>query len=654
MTKFISEFDKMLAKLNTLMMATTICTTSSVIAQNGTDTDWRAYGAENGSTHYSSLTQINSSNVDQLELAWTWRADSLTPSPQSSSQTTPLMVNGILYFSMEERRIVVAADAGTGETLWLYRLDEGERFEKAPRKVHRGVSYWTDNNGDERIIFATPGFQLVSLNAHTGVPISNFGNQGIVDMMSELDLDFFDDAVGRIGNSSPVVVVKDTVIVGPAMGRVNKANVKGDVIAFDVRTGKRRWIFHTIPRSGEYGNESWLNGSSEYTGNTGIWGPFSADDEAGILYLSIEAPTNDVYGGARHGDNLFSSSLVAVSVENGERLWHFQLVHHDIWDYDNPAHPLLMNLKGVNGKKIPAVIQVTKQGYAYVFNRINGEPIWPIVETPVPQTEVPGERTSLTQPIPSLPPAFEFQGVKEEYLIDFTPALRAEAVAAISNYTKGPLFTPPSLVSTINKGTLTLPGFGGGANWSSAAADIENQLLFVPSQTNPAVIGLAPNIPVQKNDPNYSDYHMTGSVPKLESGLPLFKPPYGRITAYNMQTGTIIWQIPNGDTPKKIRDLLEKVGVNDMQATGSPSHAGLLVTGSLLFSGEGSRGQPKLHAYDKLTGKELWQTTLPSGPQTGLPMTYLHKGKQYIVMAVNGNGADQTGQAAQLVAYRLP
>jgi len=653
--RLISHYFHVLRLTRLLFPATIfllICNSLPARAQHGAATDWPAYGGDPGSTRYSALDQIQASNVQNLEVAWIWKADSLLPNAQTSSQTTPLMVNGVLYFSMDQRRYVIAADAGTGETLWIYRPDEGARFDAAPRKIHRGVSWWSDGKGDDRIVFATPGFQLIALDAHTGRPVESFGKGGIVDMIEALDLDFQGDVLGRLGNSSPVVVANDTIVIGAAMGRLNKVNAKGDVLAFDARTGQRKWAFHTIPRSGEFGYESWLNGSAEYTGNAGVWGPFSVDPELNLVYLAVEAPTNDVYGGARHGDNLFSSTLVAVDLQTGVRKWHFQMVHHDIWDYDNPAHPILVNLT-VDGKPVKAVVQVTKQAYAYVFNRETGEPVWPIIETPVPQTSVPGEWTSRTQPIPSKPPGFDVQGITEDDLVDFNAALRLAAMAALENYTTGPMYTPPSLVSATNKGTYVAPGFGGGANWTSGGADPETGYVYVSSITSPAVIGLAPVLPARPDDPDYADYRMSGGAPEMPSGIDPLKPPYGRITAYNMNQGEIAWQVPNGGTPPEVQARFDAIGLTNIPPTGSRSQAGLLVTKSLLIAGEGARGQPVLHAYDKKTGANLWSTPMPSGPQSGLPMTYLHEGRQYIVMAVNGNAPGETGKAAQLVAWRL-
>src|SRR5438445_726211 len=507
-------------------------------AKNG---EWRFYGGELGSTRYSPLDQINRDNIKDLKVAWTWKSDSLLPNPQIGSETTPIMVNGVLYFTMDQRRYVIAADAGTGETLWIYRPNEGDRFTYAPRKVHRGVSYWTDGRGDERIAFATPGFQLVELNAKTGVPVSSFGKDGIVDLFKELDLDYKGDPMGKIGNSSPVVISHDTVIVGPALtpgGRVNKSNVKADIMAFDARTGKKKWGFHPIPRKGEPGYETWLNGSAEYTGNAGMWGPYSVDPALGYAYLPIEAPTNAVYGGDRPGANLFADTLVCVQIETGKVVWYRQLIHHDVWDYDMPAHPILLDIN-VNGRPIKAVVQLTKQAFAYVLDRVTGQPVWPMEERPVPQSDVPGERNSPTQPFPTKPPAFDVQGLTTNDLIDFTPALRAKAIEAIKSFRTGPIYTPGSLGQAPGgtRGTISVPGFGGGANWESGAADPETGFVYVGSVTGPSVIALT------RPQPNtQTASYVSGDglgLPRID-GLPLLKPPYGRITAYDMNKGEIV------------------------------------------------------------------------------------------------------------------
>jgi quinoprotein glucose dehydrogenase len=614
-------------------------------ARNG---EWRAYGAEEASTRYSPLDQITRDNVKNLEVAWTWKFDNYGSAAQTATtETTPLMVGGKLYFTAGQRRTVVAADPGTGETIWTWRPDEGARFDAAPRKVHRGVAYWSSGQ-DERIVVVTPGFQLVSLDAKTGRPVQGFGQAGVVDLFKELDNDSGLDPTGKIGNSSPPVISNDVIVVGPALtpgGRVNIANVKGDIMGFDVRTGRKLWTFHTIPREGEPGFETWLGDSAQYTGNAGIWGPFSADPALGYVYLSIESATNDVYGGHRPGNNLYSGSLVCLDIKTGKMIWYQQLVHHDIWDYDMPPHPILVDLT-VDGKPVKAVVQFTKQAFAYVFDRTNGRPVWPLVERPVPQTDVPGEWTSPTQPFPSKPPAFDQQGITHDDLIDFTPELRAEAIKAIEQFKIGPIYTPGTLaVEGKHRGTIVVPGLGGGANWPSGAADPETGFLYVGSATNPGLIGLSKNKPEVTNVD--SDYMMGGQIPTIQ-GLRLMKPPYGRITAYDMNRGDIAWQIPNGDTPPAVKNNPALKGLT-IPKTGSGSQAGLLVTKTMLFAGEGANGQPFFHAYDKATGAEIWQTPIP-GPQTSLPMTYLHQGRQYVVVGVRG----PTGSGAQLMAFALP
>jgi quinoprotein glucose dehydrogenase len=514
--------------------------------------------------------------------------------------------------------------------------------------VHRGVGYWT-NGQEERIVLVTPGFQLVALNAKTGRPVQGFGQGGIVDLFKELDLDVPLDPTGRIGNSSPVTISNDVIVVGPALqpgGRVNISNVKGDVMAFDVRTGRKLWTFHTIPREGEKGSETWLGDSAQYTGNAGVWGPSSADPQLGYVYLNIESATNDVYGGHRPGNNLFSDSIVCLDIKTGKMIWYQQLVHHDIWDYDLPPAPILIDLT-VEGKPVRAVVQLSKQAIAYAFDRTNGQPVFGWTERKVPQTDVPKEWTSPTQPFPNKPPPFDQHGITHDDLIDFTPALRAEAIKAIEQFKIGPIYTPGTVVvEGKHRGTIVVPGLGGGANWPGGAADPETGFVYVGSATNPGVIGLTPNA-----DPKTSgvdtDYTFGGGLPTVQ-GLRLLKPPYGRITAYNMNRGEIAWQIPNGDTPPAVKNNPALKGLT-IPKTGSGSQAGLLVTKTMLFAGEGSGGQAFFHAYDKATGAEIWQTPIP-GPQTSLPMTYLHQGRQYVVLATRG----PTGSGAQLVAFALP
>jgi len=624
------------------------------VGQTGAkNNEWPAYRGDQASTAYSPADLITKDNVKNLQVAWTWKFDNYggAASETLNTETTPLMVNGVLYFTAGARRTVVAAKADTGETLWTWRPDEGARFDQAPRKVHRGVAYWTDGRDAGRIVVVTPGFQLVALDAKTGQPVPGFGKAGMVDLFTQLDNDTKLDPIGKIGNSSPPVISNDVIVVGPALtpgGRVNIANVKADIMGFDVRTGKKLWTFHTIPRDGEPGAETWLGDSRQYTGNAGIWGPFSADPQLGYVYLSVESATNDVYGGHRPGNNLYSDSIVCLDIKTGKMIWYQQLVHHDIWDYDMPPAGILIDLT-VDGKPVKAIVQLTKQAFAYVFDRTNGKPVWPWNEKPVIQTKVPKEWTSPTQPFPSKPPAFDLHGITENDLIDFTPALRAEAVKAVQSYTLGPIFTPPTLVSPTNKGTIQVPGLGGGANWPGGASDPETGFVYVGSTTTPGVVGLEPNTDHARSRVD-TDYTMSGTLPTIQ-GLRLLKPPYGRITAYNMNKGEIAWMIPNGDTPQAVKDNPALKGVN-IPKTGNASQAGLLVTKTLLFAGEGSGGGAVFHAYDKATGADVWQTAIP-GPQTSLPMTYVYQGRQYVVVGVRGS-AQGAGYGAQLMAFALP
>ncbi len=625
-------------------------------AQHGTQKgEWHYYGGDLGSTRYAPLDQIDGTNAGKLEIAWRWESRNLGPRPDFNLRATPIMVGGVLYATAGSRRSAVAIDASTGETLWIYRFDEGERGKTAPRQTSgRGVSYWTDGT-EERIIFLTPAYFMIALDARTGRPFPDFGRDGVVDLKEDLDrpVDLLKDS---IGSSSPAIVVGDVIVVGAALPAGGQPPTKemppAHVRGYDVRTGKRLWIFHTIPEPGELGNETWENDSWRYTGNVGVWTTFSADPDLGYVYLPTEAPTGDYYGGHRHGDNLFSQSLVCLDVKTGKRIWHYQTVHHDIWDYDLPAAPVLANLR-VDGREIPAVAAVTKQGFTFVFDRRTGEPLWPIEERPVLPTDVPGEKTALTQPFPSKPAPFERQGVSEDDLIDFTPELKKEALEIASTYRLGPLFNPPSLVTETKKGTLSLPGSQGGANWPGAAFDPETGILYVASSTDAQVLGMV-------HDPKTSNMdYIQGRRLKLPEGggpqgLPLFKPPWGRITAIDLNSGEHVFMIPNGDPPDYVKNHPALAGVT-LPRTGRPERAGLLVTKTLLFAGEGGGlfgmyggGGRMLRAHDKKTGEILAEIELPAN-QTGVPMTYMVGEVQYIVVAVGASD-----HPAELVALRLP
>ena len=632
-----------------LAVASVVVGTSSLWAlQGGTDGgQWRVYHGDYLGTRYSPLDQINANNFNDLEIAWRWKAENFGPNPEIKNEVTPLMIDGVLFVQAGQRRAVAAIDAGTGETLWSWRMDEGARALRAPRRNSgRGVTYWTDGAGDERIYTVTPGFHLVALDTETGAPIPTFGSQGVVDLMQNWD--GFVNPFGNLGASSPPVIYEDVVIVGPALrtGFVPpaKENTPGHVTAYDVRTGERIWTFHTVPQSeDEFGADTWLDGSIAYVGNAGVWAPFSLDEELGYVYLPVEAATSDFYGGHRHGDNVPSSSLVALDAKTGELIWHFQIVHHDIWDYDPPTAPILLDVT-IDGAPRKIVVQLTKQGLAFTFDRVTGEPIWPIEEVAVPQSDVPGEMSSPTQPIPTRPAAYDRLGVTIDDLIDFTPELRAEAARTIEGYRYGPLYTPPSLMDPNGtQGTLMVPHAVGASLWEHAAADPETGIMYVPSQTAVTVAGLV------DGGPQRSVRYISGGIggPSGPEGLPILKPPYGRITAIDMSTGEHLWLIPNGDTPDEIKNHPALQGL-DIPPTGISSKAGLLVTRSLLIGGEGWAGRPILRAYDKQSGQTLGQLDIPAN-QAGLPMTYMHEGTQFIVFSVGG-----AGHPGEFVALALP
>src|SRR5579864_6291682 len=515
------------------MMRKTSCfflvVAASVSAQSGAKNgEWRSYGGDLGHTRYSALDQINAGNFKDLEIAWRFKTDSLGPRPEYQFEGTPLMVHGTVYTTAGSRRAVVALDGATGEMLWMHSEKEGPRGNNAPRQLSgRGLAYWTDNR-EERILYVTPGYRLVALDAKTGIPVASFGNKGAVDLKLEDDQDI-DLVTGEVGLHSTPMVAKDVVIVGAAhrSGGVPRSykNVKGYVRGFDVKTGKRLWIFHTIPQPGEYGIDTWLNDSWAYTGNTGVWAQISVDEQLETVYLPVELPTGDYYGGHRPGNGLFGESLVAVDLHTGKRKWHYQLVHHGIWDMDIPCAPILADIT-INGRTVKAVAQPTKQANLYVFDRITGQPIWPIEERPVPKGDVPGEWYSPTQPFPTKPPAYDNQGVSIDSLINFTPELRAEAEKLVSKYRIGPIFTPPSVSKADGTlGTITSPGSTGGANWPGGSYDPETHKLYVYSQTAIALLGMVPSPGPQFSDMEYVQ-GVAGKEPR--NSTPMGAPPAPR------------------------------------------------------------------------------------------------------------------------------
>jgi len=611
------------------------------------DVEWPYYAGNLSSQRYSPLDQINRDNVGKLEIAWRFQTGNYGPKPEARNEATPLVIGGVLYTTVGVTRNVVAIDPKTGETLWAYRPNDGEdRYKAAPRKTSgRGLSYWTDHAGNERLFVVTPGFYLVALDPSTGRQAPGFGENGVVDLMVGVRGQVTDKT--SIGNSSPSLVIGDVVIVGPAhdvgMRPPAKTNLKGDVRGFDVHSGKLLWTFHTIPAKGEKGYETWLDGSAETASNAGVWAPMSADPELGYVYLPVEAPLADTYGGHRPGNNLYGNSLVCLEAKSGAVVWYFQMIHHDIWDWDNPTAPILMNLV-VDGKPIKAVAQITKQAFVYTFDRTNGKPVWPIEERPVGKTDVPGEVTSPTQPFPTKPPAFDRQGFTDADLIDFTPALHAEAVEGTKVFRKGPIFTPGSLADAADgtSGTLVLPSFTGGANWEGGSFDPDTSTLYVGSYTQPSVAALRP-------EPDFSNMPYIaggGAALPLLNGLPVVKPPYGRITAIDMSKGDFRWQIANGPTPKDIAENPALKGVT-IAATGRATRAVVLATKTLLFAAEGWGGAPLLRAHDKATGEVLAEIKLP-GAVGDVPMSYAIAGKQYIALSVAGE------RGAEIVALSLP
>ena len=627
--------------------------------------EWKTYGADLRNTRYAPLDQINASNFGKLEVAWRFKTDSLGPRPEFQLQGTPLVVGGRMYATGGTRRAVVALDAKTGEQLWMHSLHEGKRGEAAPRQLSgRGLAYWTDGKGDERILYVTPGYQMIALNAKNGSRISTFGKDGVVDLKLEDDQQM-DPITGEVGLHAAPVIAKNVIVIGAAHqtggAPKSKTNEKGFIRGFDVRTGKRLWIFHTIPRPGEFGNDTWLNDSWSYTGNGGVWAQMSIDEETDTVFLPVELPTGDYMGMHRPGNNLFAESIVAVDLNTGRRKWHYQLVHHGLWDMDIPCAPIIMDLV-VNGRQVKAVGQPTKQGWIYTFDRLTGQPVWPIEERPVEKGTVPGEWYAPTQPFVTKPPAYERQGVSVDDLIDFTPELRAEALKLVENYKLGPIFTPP-VVSTWPRplATLMLPSATGGANWQGGAFDPETKVFYIFTNTSITPLGLTPPaagrsdmayIQGTARDPNAAAPAAggrgagggggEGGGGLTVRGLPLVKPPYARITAIDMNKGELLWQIAHGDTPDNVKNHPALKGLN-IPRTGRQGRIGVLVTKSLVIAGEGGFNQTPngrgayLRAYDKATGNDVGAVYMPA-PQTGSPMTYMLDGTQYLTVAISGPG----------------
>jgi quinoprotein glucose dehydrogenase len=633
---------------------------------------WLTWGADSTFTRYSPLTMIGKENVRDLQVAWRWRSadrDLQTSNPlwrAGRNEETPLMVNGTLY-TITGLGLVAAIDPATGETRWVY---DPESYKVGGSGsvyfVQRGVAYWTDGTV-ERLLAGTNDAYLISIDAKTGKPDLTFGSQGKVDLLVAIP---GGSRAGRQVAARRPLVAGNVVVMGSSIndGVLNKEMPPGYVQAYDVRTGKPLWTFHTIPRAGEFGFDTWEGDSAEYSGNANVWAGIAYDPELDYVYLPSSTPTNDYYGGHRLGNNLFAETLICVEAKTGKRVWHFQAVHHGLWDYDFPATPILGDIT-VGGRRIKAVMQPSKQAFVYVFDRKTGQPVWPIEERPVPQSMVPGERTSPTQPFPTRPPAFDLQGTGEDNLIDFTPALKERARSQLKNFEHGPLFTPPS-----EKGTLILPGVVGGANWPGGAFDPETGVFYVASRMNPSLLRVAPG-----GDKSNLRYRGSGGGPgqgglpgqsatqlaelMTVDGLPLFKPPYFRVTAIDMNKGEQLWMSPLGNGPRT-HPLLKELNLPPLG--GDYQRGSVLVTKNLLFvsmSALHSRGVPErapwaqwadpadarrlIYVFDKSSGTLLRSIEL-DGLSAAAPMTYLHRGRQFIVVATGG------GLTSEIVALALP
>ncbi len=611
--------------------------------------EWRAYAADPHGSRYAPLDQIRASNFSRLRVAWTWnsvdqpildRHSNLKPGP---NEGTPLMVRGVLYVSTGLCQ-VAAIDARTGKTLWVANAATGAETRAA---VHRGVGYWegrgVDGKPSRRILIATLDSFLLALDAETGSAVREFGVGGRVDLLRAVRR-----PVDRriVSVTSPPTVCGDTVVVGGAVDDFQSTRLMppGDVQGFDARTGKRLWVFHTVPQAGEFGNDTWEDGSWRYTGNTNVWTCMTADPELGYVYLPVSTPTNDWYGGHRPGAGLFGESIVCLNARTGKRVWHYQFVHHGLWDYDPPCAPNLLDIT-LNGKRVKAVVQVTKQAFCFAFDRVTGKPLWPIEEKPVAPTTNPGDRAWPTQPFPTRPAPFDRQGISDETLIDYTPELHQMAKEELKNWNYGPLYTPPT-----TRKTILMPGWVGGASWAGAATDPETGMLYVPSISNPMWLRLAPP------DAPGADLRLkigeNGYRILLPNGLPLVKGPYGRVTGIDMNSGDHRFIAVQGSGPRN-HPALKALNLPPL---GIYHRTYCMVTKSLLittqeggwFNEETPTEPAVLRAYNKRTGEFLAEAPLPAHP-TGAPITCMVAGKQLIVVPTGGNG-----KPARLIALRLP
>jgi len=638
----------------TVMITAAACASTNVASSRATSTlkvydptKWKYWGGDAGQTRYAPLDQINLSNVSRLKIAWRWTAEASGGAASNNYKATPLLDDGVLYVPWLNHG-AAAIDAGTGKTIWTYEPQPADIGGGAASLGPRSLAYWTDGK-DKRLFHNSLDGRLIAIDAKTGRAAANFGQNGTVNLRDNLAPE---RAVrSDVRSVSPALVVGDIVIaqIIPSPGR-NKEVLPGDIRGYDVRTGRLVWTFHVVPRKGEFGYETWENGAADFVGQAGVWTMMSADPELGYVYLPTETPSNDFAGVERPGNGLFAESIVCLDAKTGRRIWHFQTVHHGIFDYDNPTAPILHDVV-VGGRRIQAVSQLTKQGFIFTFDRRTGHPIWPIEERPVPQSRVPGEKTSPTQPFPTRPVPFAPQGYDENNLIDFTPQLRAEAIEIMKSYDKGPLFTPPALVTPQIKGSLVFPGFGGGANWNGGAFDPDTNVLYIPTRNRPSAVGVAKGDPARTNLAYVQANNTTLMGPR---GLPLFKPPYSELVAMDMNKGDMLWHVADGGAPDSVRNspALQGLGLDFDHMGQFDIRPGPLLTKQLLFMGESgtisaSRGGPLLRVYDKRDGKVVHSTELPT-LSTGAPMTYMHNGRQYIVVAVSA-----PGKPAEIVALTL-